>query len=428
MKVEYPSQFLWGTATSAFQIEGRIDNDMTQWEAVGGFCRDGYDPRAGDAVDHWRRWESDFRLLKDLGVNSYRFSIEWSRIEPVPGQFNRSAIAQYRQMIETLLAMGITPMITLLHFSHPSWFHMLSPWHKPESVVAFSRFVREISATLLRGVPLVVTLNEPVVWALAAYGEGRFPPGQCDLGRLMAALHNLLLAHRAAYDIIKGEHPDCQVGIAKNFIVFRRDRPRSFADQRIKRLLKYFYNIMLIESFQTNRLAIKFPLVLSYDRPVSLDDRIDFWGINYYYRLHVRFRLNLQRPFDLLFVPRSGEGLSDLGWEIYPRGLRRVAKWLQFTNKPLYITENGVAAENDTIRISFLKKHIRVVDHLVKNGYPIRGYYHWSLLDNYEWLVGYQAQFGLYAVDRKDGLQRSAKPSAAFFREAVLARLADFSG
>jgi beta-glucosidase len=419
MGVKYPDNFLWGAATSAFQVEGHIENDMTDWERAGRFRQDGRDPRIGDAVDHWHRWREDFQLLADLGLNAYRFSIEWSRVEPKPGQFDDAAIEQYAEMIAWLRTHGITPMITLHHFSHPAWFHDLCPWHMPDSVIYFERFVKQIASRLLVDMPLIVTFNEPLVWLLAGYGDAKFPPGEKNLSRLMRGLHHMLQAHRQAYDLIKRLSPDSQIGIAHNFIVFKRARPGHPIDGGLKRLIHYFYNLMIPEAFQTNRLEFRFPLLVNYNASIQLDDRIDFWGINYYYRLHVKFRFDLRRPFELIFKPRSGEGLSDLGWELYSKGLRKACEWLAPAGKPIYITESGIATEDDTIRVAFLKSHLAMLEQIIKDGHMVKGYFYWSLLDNYEWLVGHDARFGLYHVDYSGGLERTRKASASFLQDHI---------
>jgi beta-glucosidase len=265
-----------------------------------------------------------------------------------------------------------------------------------------------------------VTINEPLVWLLAAYGDAKFPPGERDLRKMMHALRHQLLAHRQAYDLIKADHPGCPIGIAHNMIAFRQARPGSILDGEMKRLLHRFYNLLIPRAFTTNRIRFRFPLVLNVDDPVPLDNRIDFWGVNYYYRMHVRFRLRPFRPFDMLFVPRSKHGLSDLGWEIYPRGLYKCCRWLRFTGKPLMITENGIATDDDTVRLRFLERHLAFLQRLRDEGMDVRGYYYWSLLDNYEWLVGTRARFGLVAVDYDNDLARLPKPSFDFYRSRII--------
>ncbi len=175
-------QFLWGVATSAYQIEGGIQNDHnceTRSRLL--MQRHSQVLEAGIAADHWNRWNADFDLLPQLGVNSYRFSIEWARLEPEPGRYDEAAFAAYRSMIDSLLARGITPMVTLHHFTHPAWFHKLSPWHEDSSIERFQAFVEEVSRRLLKRVPYVITFNEPLVWLLAGYGDAKFPPFQRNL-------------------------------------------------------------------------------------------------------------------------------------------------------------------------------------------------------------------------------------------------------
>lgn len=319
MAIASEEKFLWGAATSALQIEGQLENDITMWERAGMFRRDGLDPRVGPAVDHWRRWKEDFALIEELGLNAYRFSVAWSRIEPWPGRFDEIALKQYREMLGVLLDKGITPMVTLHHFTHPTWFHERCPWHSSYSVDAFLRFVEVLADQLLDRVPLILTFNEPLVWVLGAYGDAKLPPGQRNLVQMMEALKHMMIAHRRAYDLIKIKHPEAQIGIAKNFMVFKRARRFSRIDRQLQRMVHHFYNIMLPEAFRTDRLRFTFPLLMHYNEPLDLDNSIDFWGINYYCRAHVRFRFDLKRPFEVLFLPQGGIGLSDLGWETYPK-------------------------------------------------------------------------------------------------------------
>lgn len=383
------------------------------------FRQDGLDPHVGDAIDHWRRWKEDFDLMRQLGLNAYRFSVAWSRIEPWPGRFDERAIQQYREMLSGLHDRGITPMLTLHHFAHPTWFHERGPWHTSYAIDAFMRFVELLSDKLLDRVPLIITFNEPLVWVLGAYGDAKLPPGERNLVQMMEALKNMMIAHRRAYDLIKIKHPSAQIGIAHNFMVFKRARRFSRIDHRLQRMVHQFYNLMLPEAFLSNKLRFSFQPVMHYNEPIALDDCIDFWGINYYCRAHVRFRFDLRRPFEVLFLPQGGLGLSDLGWETYPKGLRYVCNWLEFTGKPLYVTENGIAAEDDSVRVAYLKAHLEQISEAQQHGHPLRGYFHWSLVDNYEWLVGNSARFGLCHVDYEDSLVRTLKPSAEFYRDHI---------
>jgi beta-glucosidase len=417
---ERQNTFLWGVATSAYQIEGGISNDHSRFAPNSRISKKSMvEFDAGRATDHWSRWEADFQFLKNLGVNSYRFSIEWARLEPEKGRFDTSAFDQYGIMIDRLLELGITPMLTLHHFTHPTWFHQQTPWHSSDSVSAFCDFVREVERRLLDRVPYVITFNEPLVWLLAAYGDAKFPPAERNLTRMMDSLCNMLAAHRKTYEYLKDRHPSMQIGIAHNMIAFRRARQANMLDGEIKRRLHRFYNLLIPRAFTTNRVEFRFPFVLNYTRQVQLDNKIDFWGVNYYYRMHVRFRLRPFRPFEMLFVPRSKHGLSELGWEIYPRGLYKACRWLRFTDKPIIITENGIATEDDSKRVRFLERHLHFMEELRKEGVPIRGYFHWSLMDNFEWLLGTKARFGLYYVNYDNDLERELKPSGRFYANHI---------
>jgi len=414
-----PVSFYWGVATSAFQIEGHIDNDMTAWEKQGGFRQNGKDPQVGQAIDHWHRWRQDFELLSKLKVNAYRFSIEWARIEPHPGRFDDAALTGYKDMLIDLQRRRITPFLTLHHFTHPCWFHQQCPWHKEESVTAYLAYIEKAVQMAAPFVDWYFTFNEPQVWVLGAYADAKFPPGEKDFNKMMTALYNILKAHRDACLIIKKIKPQAKVGIAKNFIVFRPLNKSNPLDKSLTRSIRYFYNRMFIDAFKKNRLEIRFPPLLKFDRSIELNNLIDFWGINYYYRMHVNFRLAMGLPFALKFIDRSGEGFSSLGWENYSRGLYKTAKRLAREGKPVLITENGIACDNDDERIDYLKNHFRIIKKIKKKGIDLRGYFYWSFIDNYEWLEGKAARFGLIRVDYENQLERSEKPSAAFYRDYI---------
>ncbi|MBK7090175.1 MAG: family 1 glycosylhydrolase [bacterium] len=419
MTISKHSSFLWGVSTSAFQIEGQINNDITVWESLGYFRNNGEDPIYNRAADHWNRWESDFVLLKELNLNSYRFSVEWARIEPERGKFDQSALDQYVRMVDRLLELGIQPMLTLHHFTHPTWFHEATPWHSPESVEAFARFTAKVVESLGDRVNLYVTINEPMVWLLAGYLDAKFPPGKRDVHLLADSLYNMLLAHARAYDIIKSANPNAEVGIANNFIVFKSAHKWNPLDKKIKRLIHSFYNMCIVDAFHENVVRIKFPFIMDYHKPIALDNKIDFWGVNYYYRMHVRFKLSVKYPFELFFRDRSGSGFTDLGWEIYARGLGKVLNWLEPTGKPIYVTENGIATQDDTRRLEYMTQHLSILEDSIRRNPQVRGYYYWSLIDNYEWLVGYKARFGLYEVDYENGLKRTLRPSGRFFGDYI---------
>ncbi|MBN2364595.1 MAG: glycoside hydrolase family 1 protein [Calditrichaeota bacterium] len=411
--------FLWGVSSSAFQIEGYIENDMTEWERGGYFKQNGKDPKYLNAVNHWNLWKNDFQLLKALGINSYRLSFEWSRIEPEPGHFDEKALDKYERMIDRLIEMNIRPMLTLHHFTHPLWFHTETPWTEETAIQSFIRFAEKILQKIGHKITHFITLNEPVVWALAAYGDARFPPGEKNLEKMADVLKNMLLAHREVFHLIKKYNSGAKVGIADNFIIFKPSREWNLLDRGISYLIHRFYNLGLLDAFHRNRLNVVFPFLIHFREELELQDAIDFWGINYYYRMHVRFRLNWKQPMELQFLNRSGEGLSDMGWENYSHGLWQVMTWVKNTGKPFIITENGIADRQDRQRVKFLEKHLKIVQKALDSGFPIEGYFHWSLMDNYEWLEGRSAKFGLYAVDDQDGMKRKLRTSGRFYSDYI---------
>ncbi len=413
------NKFLWGVASSAFQSEGHIENDMTEWERQGRFKANGKPVLYGKAANHWQMWERDFQLLRELGVNAYRLSLEWARIEPQPGVWDEQALQQYTRMIERLLQYGIEPLVTLLHFSHPAWFHRENPWTAEKSVAVFERFVGKLLNHLPPQVKRFITLNEPLVWLLAAYGDGRFPPGESDLNRAMLGLYHMLVAHRRVYDLIHEQRPQAQVGIAKNFISFRAGRSWYLPDHGMQYIMDQFYNRMLLKAFCNNRLQFRLAPLVSFNRDIALDDAIDFWGINYYYRMHVKFAFNRHRPFQMYFREAGGEGQSMMGWENHSRGLWDFMNLVNKTGKPFMITENGIATENDSERVDFLQRHLDFVDKARRKGWPLQGYFYWSFTDNYEWLEGTKPRFGLYQVDFDDHYARSARQSAAWYKTHI---------
>ncbi len=384
---EWPP-FLWGAATSSHQIEGGQVNDWTRWEEGGR----GTEP-SGRAAGHWELWESDFDLLSELGHNSYRLSIEWSRINPQPDVFDRTALAQYRQMAERLRALHIVPLLTLHHFTLPQWAADRGGFLNPDASEWFTRYVDQVMDALGDQVDLYVTINEPMVLVVMGYLMGMWPPGVHGFRRAFKLIRRLAEVHRAAYDAIKAKKPTAWVGLAHHFIAFHPWQPTPW-DRATTDLMRYLMN---------NRF------------PRMVEPWQDFIGINYYTRQYGHWSKGLH-PIQ----SRSGTPLSDLGWEIYPDGLREVLDQVAPYQKPILITENGIATTNDAVRIQYLKNHLKTVERAQWDGLPVRGYFHWSFMDNFEWAEGFGPRFGLVAIDY-DTLERTPRPSAAVYREIIRA-------
>ena len=406
------SKFLWGVATSAFQLEGSPHADWSSWDSI-------LDSNP-DVTDHYRLYKNDLNLLKELGVNAYRFSIEWSRIQPRENKWDYDAIAHYQEIIDILAENKIEPMLTLHHFTHPLWFIKKYPWHVDTSVERFLEYTGKITS-VLKGVRYWITFNEPYVLLLGGYLEGCMPPGIRDASLALKAVKNILTCHGKAYEIIHAKIPVAQVSIAHNMAALAPWHRWNPMDRLLSRLAKHFYNHSILDAFMTGRLSVKFPFRKAVDIEVPIKDRLDFFGVNYYTRVHVRFNPFKKMGVELRNRDIDGNGLTDMGWEIHPRGLEKVLRYASKLNVPLIITENGIATHNDRKKIKFMKGHVDIIEKSIRNGMDVRGYFYWSLIDNYEWLQGLDARFGLYKVDF-DTLERRPTKAAAYYSYLIKSR------
>jgi beta-glucosidase len=391
----FPAAFLFGTATSATQIEGGCENiDWLRFARQPGRVRGNDTPLV--ACDSWNRWRDDVRLQQELGLNAYRLSLEWGRIEPRPDEFDREVLSRYREQLAALREANIEPMVTLHHFSLPLWLSDDGGVLARAFPERFERFAVQATQALSELCTLWITFNEPSVLVAQGYLLGAWPPGENHPLHALLAHQRLLEAHNRAYRAIHDVTNKVQVGLAHHLRVIEAERPEKRRDQLAARLLRGVFNDPFADSVCRARTQ-------------------DFFGINYYSRDLVR--LSPRHPKDF-FVPRStakGAELSDLGWEIYPEGLGRVLdQWAPRCNVPIYITENGIADRADTKRPRFLVRHLTEVSRAIARGVDVRGYFHWSLLDNFEWAEGYEPRFGLVEVDYKTQA-RKPRPSAQLY-------------
>jgi beta-glucosidase len=405
--------FLWGVATSAYQIEGAADNDWTEWER-GQRLRDRR-TRCGEGAGHRRRWRADFGLLSSLGANAYRYSVERSAIEPRPGCFSEAELALERERADALLRLNIEPCVTLHHYTHPRWFWSDGGWENPESVAGFRRYAEVVADALGPRVRLWVTLNEPIVFLLGGYLGGKIPPGRSSFAAAARALEHMLRAHAEAASAIRSKCPGSRVGIAHNMLAFAPDRSDSALDRRLARQGERLYNLALLETIATGRLDWSFPgqgRVRAHldDFPASHD----FVGVNYYSRVHIRFRGLPGAVGEYFYRDPAARGLTDTGWEVHPHGFDVVLRQAGQTGLPVLVTENGIATRDDRRRQDFLREHALVLAHRRLAGTPIDGYFYWSLLDNFEWLEGFGPRFGLFEVDYAT-FARRRRPSADVF-------------
>lgn len=397
--------FLWGVATSAFQLEGSPYADWTSWDEVLS--------QKPDVTNHYSLYKQDLALLKDLGVNAYRFSLEWSRIQPRENAWDDRAVAHYQEIVDILVRNKIEPMLTLHHFTHPLWFIKRYPWHENASVEKFMTFAEKMIRTL-RGVRYWITFNEPYVLVLAGYFEGCTPPAIRNPSLGVKALTNILESHGKTYDMIHSHIPDAMVSVAHNMAALAPWSRWNPLDKLLARLARHFYNRSLLDAFYSGKLRIKFPFRKEIEIAVPIKNKLDFFGVNYYTRIHMRFNPLKKMGAEMRHRDIDGYGLTDMGWEIHPRGLEKVLRYASRLNVPLMITENGIATRDSEKKIRFMKRHVDVVEKCIKEGMDIRGYFYWSLIDNYEWLQGLDARFGLYKVDFET-LERVPTNAATYY-------------
>jgi beta-glucosidase len=400
---EFPPGFLWGAATAAHQVEGGLtNNDWWRFEQEG-HVRGG--DSAAVACDHYHRYREDFRELRELGHNSHRLSIEWSRIEPAPGQFDERELRHYRDVLGELREQGLRPLVTLHHFTSPLWFADRGGWAAAGAPEAFLPFVRRVAEELGDLVHLWCTLNEPNVYAMQGWGLGEFPPGRRgDLRGMYRVLAHLQEAHEACYRELHRITPDVPVGLAFNKWLLLPADPSRRRDR--------------LAAAAARSLMDRWPIRGLRFRPI-VESSCDYIGLNHYSGQLVAF--DPTRPgeqFLRRFNP-PGVPVSDFGWALVPGWLRQVLDGLRELRKPIYITENGIAAADDADRQRFLLEVLEQVWLAIdQDGADVRGYFHWTSMDNFEWAQGYAMKFGLLEVDRQT-LERRRRPSAE-----LLARIA----
>jgi beta-glucosidase len=405
-------KFLWGVATSAFQLEGSPYADWTSWDVILA--------ETPEVTQHYDLYKQDLNLLKELGVNSYRFSLEWSRIQPHEGVWDNEALAHYQEIIDILLQNNIEPMVTIHHFTHPLWFIKKYPWHEDGSAQKFMHYAEKV-ASVLKGVKYWITFNEPYVLLLGGYLEGCMPPGLRDVNLAVKALKNILTCHGMLYDMLHRQNKETMVSVAHNMAALAPWNRWSPADRMLAKIAKHFYNHSLLDAFLTGIVKVKFPLQQELSIEVPIKGKLDFFGVNYYTRVHIRFNPFKKMGVELRHRDIDGYGLTDMGWEVHPRGLEKVLRYALRLNVPLIITENGIATRDSDKKVRFMKRHVDVIEKCLKNGLDIRGYFYWSLIDNYEWLQGLDSRFGLYRVDFKT-LKRIPTQAAAYYSYLIKSR------
>jgi beta-glucosidase len=381
MTVSLPDNFLWGVAAAAHQIEGgNWNNDWWEWEhAPDTACIE----VSGDCCDSYHRYADDIALIRDLGFPSYRFSIEWSRIEPEDGEFSRAALDYYRRLLATCREHGVAPLVTFHHFTTPRWMADRGGWADPTIVDKFVRFCEKAVAHLGDLMAMGCTINEPNVVSMLGYLMERFPPGLRDFGLYQKASEHLRDAHGRSYDVLKAGPGDFPVGLTVSMSDWWTPEGGEEGMRRARAMHEDYY----LEAARGN----------------------DFIGVQAY----TRIRIGLDG------LPINGGDpdvpmIESMGYEYWPQGLEAsIRHAIDVTGCPVYVTENGIGIDDDELRVKYVTEALEGMARCIADGLDIRGYVYWSLLDNFEWAEGYKPHFGLVEVDRETFV-RTPKPSAAW--------------
>ena len=379
-ELSFPEPFLWGTATAAHQIEGgNVNND---WWAMEHDPTSGCLDVSGDACDSFNRYPEDIALIADLGLGAYRFSLEWSRIEPEEGEFSTVALDHYRRMAATCHEHGILPVVTFHHFTHPRWLAAQGTWEAPNAPDLFARYCEKATAHLGDLIGMACTINEPNVVATMGWRMGLFPPRVRDRTRRDVVNAAMVSAHRKAVDVIRSGPGDFPVGITVSMTDFQLE---PGGEEWIERLRKPNEDVFL-----------------------EATEGDDFIGVQTYTRMRV--------GADGALPAEDGVRTTQMGYEVWPEALgATIRRATEVTGGlPVYVTENGIGIDDDPLRIEYVTRALAGVGECLDDGIDIRGYFYWSLLDNFEWVLGYGPTFGLIEVDRET-FERTAKPSAAWF-------------
>jgi beta-glucosidase len=400
----FPKDFLWGAGTSSHQVEGGSESQWSEWElaqatelaktapkrlswlpnwkTIKSQATDPANYVSGKALDHYQRYEEDFDLIEELHLNCFRFSIEWSRIEPKQGVWDQEAIRHYHRYINSLNKRGIEPILTIWHWSMPTWFTEIGGFENKANLALFEQFVSKIALEYAKDIRYVVTLNEPNLYTAYAYVAAIHPPQRKNLILAIKVYFNLIRAHRKAYAILKNTEPSIQVGLAMFMTNDQVKRGRNPISPLTSYIFSYLWNRWFLNRIKKQQ---------------------DFIGVNHY----------LTNYFNGFGFQNPTTPLNDRGWYMEPEGiLPLLVQTYAHYKKPIIITENGVADSRDRYRKWWLQSTLIALQRALSQGVELKGYVHWSLLDNFEWEEGWWPEFGLVAVDRDHGMKRTVRPSA----------------
>lgn len=435
----FPAGFLWGAATAAFQIEGSNHADGRGESIWDRFCSTPGKVANGDtgevACDHYRRWQDDVALLRELGVNAYRFSIAWPRIVPEGrGPVNHVGLDFYDRLTDALLESGITPFVTLYHWDLPQALQRWDGWANRDTIQHFARYTEVVAQRLGDRVSNWITHNEPAVVAFNGNFWGDHAPGLKNRTIAYQVAHNVLVSHGMAMQAIRATAPASKAGITLNLYATHPAND-SHEDMQAAERADGFKNRWFLDPVFKGRYPEDILDLLGADAPAVepgdmdlISTPIDFLGVNYYSRAVIRHAPNSQ-PFDTAEVKPDGSRYTDMNWEVYPRGLTETLERLhtEYPTPAYYVTENGATYPDtvssdgrvhDTERRAYLQSHFEAAAEAISHGVPLKGYFVWSLMDNFEWAWGYTKRFGIIYIDYKTQ-ERIWKDSALWYREWI---------
>ena len=403
----FPRGFLWGTATAAHQVEGNnTNNQWWLWEQNGHT-----QGTSGLAADWWGgRWKEDLDRAAEGGQNAHRFSVEWSRIQPTPDTWDEDALERYRNMLRGMRDRGLTPMVTLHHFSEPLWFYEMDAWENDQAPALFEKFVRKTVQALKEYCTLWCTINEPNVYAVLGYVAGDFPTKHRGLNVATQVLANMLRGHARAYRAIHEIQPESRVGYAHQHRPMLAKRAWHPLDALVRHLRYITVNMAFPSALST---GVMRTVVTKVQIPEAKGTQ-DYLGLNYYTVETVSFDLRDRKElFTHNEFPTDADKSDSKFIANIPEGLFQAIKWAvqSYPNLPILITENGVADADDNMRPRYLALHIHQVWRAVNFNWPVKGYFHWTLVDNFEWERGWTERYGLWGLD--DKTQRRTKRASA---------------
>ena len=408
----FPKDFYWGASTASHQVEGNTFNQWTVWELAHakqlaktapnrlGWLPDwdkvrtkATDPNnyvSGKGVEHYERYKEDIGIAKKLNFNAFRFGIEWSRLEPNEGEWDQEAVDHYLEYILELKQQGLEPFLNIWHWTLPTWFEDKGGFKKRSNIKYFERFIHKIAKEYASELNYVITINEPNVFATFGYVTGEWPPQEKNVVVGAIVILNLVRAHKRAYKILKRKNRRLQIGVASQLANIQAKRPRNIFDEFSVKGMRYAWNWWYLNRIRKYQ---------------------DFVGFNYYFSDYYTKFFKRENPK----VP-----VSDLGWYMEPEGLYPLLLrvWAHY-KKPIFVTENGVADDTAKYRRWWMEETVIAMERAISEGVDLRGYFHWSLLDNFEWAYGWWPKFGLVAVDRAHNMKRTVRPSAEWFAERI---------